>query len=203
MLATQKISVDELEASKPNSDSLMTIYSKYHFLRDNSVIFHLKKPDNSILQTLIYKREDSVRRYLFNNGIADKEAQVYLKLYHDLYQRVEEEENDVLIKALEEVKEEAVEEDAGGEENEAEDAGGEDVEEEAGGENGAIDDEIQTPGAGESNILFSPSPLLNIEDSDPGQSPSLHYPEDYTLDPEWMMMMVNEDDAGYDEDIST
>ena len=127
-----------------------------------------------------------------------------MKLYHDVLQRVEKEENNILIKALEFVKEEAVEEDAM-----EEDTGGEDVEEkeaeekEAGGENGAIDDVFQTPG--ESNVLFSPSPPLNIEDSNPElSSPSLHYPEDFTLDPEWMMMMLNEEHgAGYDGDIST
>ena len=65
-MATQKeISVHDLEGSKPTDDSLMTIYSKYHFLRDNSVIFHLKRPNHSIIQTFVYHREDTVRRFLY------------------------------------------------------------------------------------------------------------------------------------------
>ena len=62
--STDNLSVDDWRNAAPTDPSNLILYSKLHFLRDGTLIFKLKRDDHSIIQTVVYRREDNVRRPL-------------------------------------------------------------------------------------------------------------------------------------------
>ncbi len=62
---TPPLSVDDWKRAAPTDDSNVVLYSKLHFLRDGTVHFFLKRNDHSIVETTVYKREDTMRRPLY------------------------------------------------------------------------------------------------------------------------------------------
>ena len=53
------------EASDPENESLLKVYSKLQFLRNGVVKFSLRRHDNSIKKNIVFRREDTIRRTLY------------------------------------------------------------------------------------------------------------------------------------------
>lgn len=56
------LSPGEWEHSAPDDQSSMELYSKYKFMKDGSVNFQLRKPDHTVIETIIFRREDRTNR---------------------------------------------------------------------------------------------------------------------------------------------
>ena len=62
MEGSGNLSVGDWNDVRPDDDGNLLIYSKYYFPRDGSCFFKLLWPDHTVIETIEFAREDSIRR---------------------------------------------------------------------------------------------------------------------------------------------
>ncbi len=61
-MKSMNLSPSEWEHSAPDDQSTMQLYSKYKFMKDGTVDFQLREPNHTVIESILFRREDRTNR---------------------------------------------------------------------------------------------------------------------------------------------